>query len=187
MPNPAVDRERIRTFLRALAERFRRPARVYLVGGTTLVFERLREQSLDIDVVFVVADDHHGELIQAVRELKQSQRINVEEASPGDFIPLPTGYENRHEYIERFGQIDVFHFDPYCTALSKIERGKTQDLEDVLLLLQCGKIEWAALAAFFLELLPQMGQHSLKQDPVEFERNFRAVEQMWKDRKPADA
>jgi hypothetical protein len=30
--------------LRRLGERFRHPGRVYLVGGTTMVFERFREQ-----------------------------------------------------------------------------------------------------------------------------------------------
>ena len=62
--------------------------------------------------------------------------MNVEEASPGDFIPLPAGSEGRHEFIERFRKLDVFHFDLYSVALSKIERGRTQDLEDVLKLLQ---------------------------------------------------
>jgi len=174
-----VDRERIRESCQRLAERFRRPARIYLVGGTTLVFERLREQTLDIDVVLEVAPEHHGELIQAVRELKDALSVNIEEASPADFIPLPAGYETRHVFLERFGTIELFHFDPYSTALSKIERGRTQDLEDVVALLRSGKIEWDRLAAAFREILPQMGQHSLKQDPVEFERHFRALEEMW--------
>lgn len=41
-----TDRLRIELFLRRLGERFRRPGRVYLVGGTTMVFEGLRAQSL---------------------------------------------------------------------------------------------------------------------------------------------
>ena len=43
-----VSRQRIVLFLKRLGERFRYPARVYLVGGTTWVLEGLREQSLDI-------------------------------------------------------------------------------------------------------------------------------------------
>ncbi len=82
----------------------------------------------------------HSDLIQTVRELKDTLSINVEEASPGDFIPLPSGYENRHTFVERFGMLDVLHFDLYSTALSKIERGRMQDFEDVLALLRAGQI-----------------------------------------------
>jgi hypothetical protein len=98
-----VDSERIKLFFKRLSERFRRPGRVYLVGGTSLVFEELRQQTVDIDVVIDVSPADHGKFIQAVRELKDELSINVEEASPGDFIPLPSGYENRHQYLERFG------------------------------------------------------------------------------------
>ena len=70
-----------------------------------------------------VSPEAHGELIQAIRALKDELSINVEEASPGDFIPLPAGYESRHVYIDRFGLLEVLHFDLYSTALSKIERG----------------------------------------------------------------
>jgi hypothetical protein len=174
-----VDRSRIELFLKSLADRFRRPCRIHLVGGTTLVFEGLRQQTMDIDVVLEVAPANHGELIQAVRDLKDNLSINVEEASPGDFIPLPSGYENRHIFVGRFGMLEVLHFDLYSTALSKIERGREQDLEDVLTLLRTGRIEWDKLVAYFQEILPKMGEHSLKQDSVEFEQNFRALKALW--------
>jgi len=175
-----VDRSRIELFLQSLGERYRRPGRLYLVGGTTLVFEGLRQQTIDIDVVMAVAPEDHGALIQAIRELKDLLDVNVEEASPGDFIPLPAGYADRHEFVGRFEQLDVFHFDLYSTALGKIERGRRQDLVDVVLLLQNRRIEWARLEGFFQEILPQMGLRSLRQDPKEFEKNFRALEKMWR-------
>lgn len=40
-----------------------------------------------------------------------------------------------------------------------------------------------ALEEFFKEILPKMGQHSLKQDPVEFEGNFRQLETLWRPRR----
>jgi hypothetical protein len=175
-----VDRARIELFLSKLSERFHRPAQILLVGGTTLVFEELRDQTLDIDLVIQVDPNHHGELIQAIRKLKDQLSINVEEASPADFIPLPSGFENRHKFVERYGKIDVMHFDLYSTALSKIERGREQDFEDVLSLLQAGKLEWDRLSAYFLEILPKMGEHSLKQNPAEFEQNFHALESKWR-------
>src|SRR3990172_200834 len=143
-----VDRARIESFLKRLGEQFRRPARIYLVGGTTVVYEAIRQQTVDIDLVLEVSSADHGELIQAIRELKNSLSINVEEASPGDFIPLPAGYGNRHEFAGRFGPLDVLHVDLYSTALSKIERGRVQDIEDVLALLRAGRIEWDKLKEF---------------------------------------
>jgi hypothetical protein len=58
--------------------------------------------------------------------------------------------------------------------------GREQDLADVLFLLRTGRIEWDKLVGYFEEILPHMGEHSLKQDPVEFEQNFKALETMWR-------
>jgi hypothetical protein len=177
-----VDRERIREFFAELGKRFRKPARIYLVGGTTLVYEGLRGTTVDIDIVLEVGSDEHANLVGAIRELKDRLSVNVEEASPADFIPLPAGSEMRHRFVGRFERIEVFHFDPYSTALSKIARGQTQDMEDVLELLQAGVLEWERLAGFFNEILPRVGAESLKQDPAEFEATFREVEAMWRAR-----
>lgn len=43
---PPVDRQRIVLFLQHLGDRFRHPGRVYLVGGTTMVFEGFRRQEI---------------------------------------------------------------------------------------------------------------------------------------------
>jgi len=176
---PPVDPQRIEEFLRRLGERFRRPGRVYLVGGTTMVFEGFRQQTLDIDIAFEVAAPDHGAFIQAVRDLKKELKVNIEEASPGDFIPLPEGYRDRAQFIGRYGQLDVFHFDLYSMALSKIERGTEEDLADVLALLRAGRIHWETLAACFADILPHVGTASLKQDPEEFQRQFDALKQMF--------
>ncbi len=176
----AVDRPLIERFLRAVGDQYRRRGRLYLVGGTTMVYEGLRQQTLDIDLAIEVANADHGELFGALRAVRQALDINVEEASPGDFIPLPAGYANRHILIGTFGQVDVFHFDLYRMALSKIERGRVTDLKDVVLLLQNRRIEWDVLERLFREILPLMDLKSLKQDAAEFEKNFRALENQWR-------
>jgi hypothetical protein len=43
-------------------------------------------------------------------------RIPIERASPDQFIPLPAGYKDRKRFIERYGSLDVFHFDFYSVA-----------------------------------------------------------------------
>jgi len=175
-----VTRFEIKRFLQRLGDRFRGAGRVYLVGGTTLVFEEVRRQTLDVDLAIEVAPEVEGRFIQTVRELMVELNLNVEQASPADFIPLPAGYANRHVYVGRFGQLDVFHFDPYSSALSKVSRGREQDFADVLSLLRQQMIEWPVLAASFQEILPQIGSRSLKQNPAEFEKNFSALEGLWR-------
>ena len=55
--------------------------------------------------------------------------------SLGHLIPLPSGYETRFQFLGRYGKLEVFHFDPYSMALSKIERATAEDFSDVLSLL----------------------------------------------------
>jgi len=179
---PPVDRQRVEEFLEALGREFEGTGRVYLVGGTTLVYAGLREQTLDVDLTFEVESTSHGAFVRAVRALKDRLRVNVEEVSPGDFIPLPPGSADRTRYIGRYGRLDVFHFDPYSTALSKVERGRAEDFEDVLALLDHGWLEWLRLAELFQNILPRMAEESLKGDPREFERKFQALESLWRGR-----
>src|SRR3972149_2185037 len=86
-----VDRQRIETFLRRLGEHYRGKGRLYLVGGTTIVFEGLRARTLDIDLTLEVAPADETQLGRAIRELKETLSVNVEQVSPADFIPLPAG------------------------------------------------------------------------------------------------
>ena len=66
--------------------------------------------------------------------------LNVEFASPADFIPLPSQWEMHARFIGRYGSIDVFYFDFYSIALSKMERGNSRDVADVKLLVEQGII-----------------------------------------------
>ncbi len=63
-------------------------------------------------------------------------QVNVEFASPADFIPIPHQWEVNAKFIGRYGTIDAFYFDFYSIALSKIQRGSTRDINDARLLLQ---------------------------------------------------
>ncbi|MBI5651783.1 MAG: hypothetical protein HZC40_15275 [Chloroflexi bacterium] len=140
-----------------------------------MVFENFRDQSLDIDLTFAVASEDLAALIQAIRGLKDQLALNVEQVSPGDFIPLPQGYHERAIFIGRYGQLDVFHFDLYSTALSKIARGTEEDFADVIALLRADRIDLATLEQYAHEIQPRLATDSLKQDPDEFERKFQAL------------
>lgn len=114
--------------MRSLGERVRTPARVYFTGGVTAVIFGWRESTIDVDMRFSPELD---ELYRALPELKEKLSINIELASPPDFIPAVPGWEDRCIYIRREGKLDFYHFDPYSQALAKIERGHAQDKSDV--------------------------------------------------------
>ncbi len=176
-----VDQQRIELFLQRLGRQFTKPGRVYLVGGTTMVYEGLRQQTLDIDIAYDIANEDHSAFIAVVRELKERLSLNIEEASPADFIPVPAGSKERSEYIGRYGQLEAFHYDFYSLALSKIERGTENDFADVIALLKAEKIEWEKLVQYFDEIMVRYATDSLKQAPDEFQDKFAIVGEMWRE------
>jgi hypothetical protein len=166
-----ADRQRIEHFLERLGQQARLPGRLYLVGGTTMVYEGFRATTMDIDVL-VEADDS-GPLMGAIRSLKDELDLNIEFASPRDFIPLPAGWRERSVYIGRYGPLEVFHFDLYSMALSKIERGTERDFQDVLALLRAGRLDMEQLASMFAEILPRVATEGLGgMDPDVFAEHF---------------
>src|SRR6185437_638526 len=126
--------------LRRLGYDFRGPGRLYLVGGAQMVQAGFRAQTVDVDYT-VQLDAIHQEAFQgALRRLIRAMDLSVEPVGPGDFIPLPLGWEERSPFLARYGDLDVFAFDPVSTALSKIERGASRDIDDVLALLDAGRL-----------------------------------------------
>ena len=173
---PLVDRARIERFFGELGRAFRHPARIYIVGGATLVFENLRRATLDIDVTVEVENAFHGDLMRHIARLKDQIPVNVEQVSPADYIPLPSGWRERCPYVGRFGQVDVFHFDLVSTSLSKLLRGHDTDLAAVRSLLSSDLLNADDLEAGFNEIklkLPDRGRSTT--EIAEFEENLRLV------------
>ena len=144
-----------------------------------MVFEGFRDQTLDINISFEVDDKDHRDFVAAVRDLKEQLSLNIAEASPSDFIPVPAGHRERSPYIGHYGRLEVFHFDLYSLALSKIERGTESDFEDALILLRSGRIDKPDLCQFFEEIMKRYGPESIKQDPVEYRSKFEILREMW--------
>jgi len=154
---PSVDKTAIESFLQQLGRTFRKSGRLYLVEGTALVHAGVRP-GFTQDIGIRVSGANEGELIVAIQRLIQQLQINVEFASPADFIPLPLQWEMHAQYVGRYGGVDVFYFDFYSIALSKIERGNSRDIADVKLLVQQGIITLNELDAAYREVLAQLGQ-----------------------------
>lgn len=176
-PRALVDRPRLEALLAALGASFRHPARLYLSGGEGLIWRGLRGTTQDVDISYEVAPAHHDAWIRSLRELKERLSINIEEAQPSDFIPIPAGAESRAEFIGRYGAVDVFLLDPYSIALSKLERGLGGDLDDVRALLAAGVIEKAKLTRLFDEVLPRYERAAVKSDPARFREMLDSVVQ----------
>ncbi len=150
-----VGRQEIEFFLVQVG-RTRQPGRLYLTGGAALVHKGIRPgQTLDIDIQITIDP---ANLMTRIAQLKQRLNINVEFASPGDFIPLPSQWETRSEFIRRYDQVDVFYFDWYSLALSKMQRANQQDVMDVQLLLGQQHINVADLDVLCQDVCQKIGK-----------------------------
>lgn len=141
-----ADRVRIRRFLEALGRRLRHPVRFYLVGGAVLIDLGLRAATLDIDYVAVPDDPHaDADLEQAIRALKHELDINVEPASPGDFLPVPSWVLDQSPFIGQYGSLFVYYYHLPSLVLGKAARGLEHDFADAEALVRSGVVTWQAV------------------------------------------
>jgi Nucleotidyltransferase of unknown function (DUF6036) len=159
-----ADEARIRRFMRELGHAAQGPARVYLTGGATAVLSHWRASTIDIDIKVVPDDDA---LLRAIPLLKESLQINVELAAPSDFIPVADGWEDRSRFIAQEGPLTFYDYDLTAQALSKIERGHTQDLDDVREMIRRGLVGPESLRHTFAAIEPRLYRYPAV-DPVSF-------------------
>ncbi|HEY5004738.1 MAG TPA: DUF6036 family nucleotidyltransferase [Ktedonobacteraceae bacterium] len=173
----SVGKQQIEQFLIQVG-RTRQSGRLYLTGGAALVHRGIRPgQTLDIDI-HVTVDP--ANLTVQIAQLKQKLNINIEFASPGDFIPLPTQWEARSQFISRYDQVDVFYFDWYSIALSKMQRANRQDIIDTQLLTHQRFIDIAELDLLCQDVLNKIGNPPYDRllpnlSPQQFSLNYQAV------------
>ena len=123
-----------------------------------------RPTTIDIDLTLAPERD---ELLRALPELKRSLGVNVELAAPHHFIPPLPGWEERSIFIERYGKLSVFHYDPYAQALAKIERRHAQDVSDVRRMFADGLISPGKLRHLFESIEGEIYRYPAI-DPVDF-------------------
>lgn len=166
-----ADSERIRQLMRALGCEARADTRIYLVGGATAVLLGWRSTTIDVDMVMRPERD---ELLRAIPALKEALQINVELASPLDFIPVRAGWEDRSPFVARMGRVAFHHFDLYAQALAKIERGHRQDMADVEEMLARRLIEPGRALDYFARIEPELYRFPAIDAPA-FRRNVEGV------------
>jgi hypothetical protein len=148
-----ADVNRLKTFMRRLGDGSKQSGRVYLTGGATALLLGWRSTTIDIDLKL---DTNAEPVLRLIPQLKEELQVNVELASPGDFIPELPGWVERSQFIVSERQLDFFHYDFYAQALSKIERGHAQDLGDVDEMLSRGLIHRREAKRLFDEIEPEL-------------------------------
>jgi uncharacterized nucleotidyltransferase DUF6036 len=166
-----ADAERIRAFMDAVGRAAKREIRLYFTGGATAVLSGWRSSTIDVDILMIPEDD---QVFRSLPELKESLELNIELASPADFIPEVPGWQDRSPAIERRGRVAYHHYDFYAQALAKIERGHAQDEADVQEMIGRRAIDRNRLMQHFEQIEPLLYRFPAI-DPPTFRRAVERV------------
>jgi len=161
-----VDAERIRRLMRELGHEAEADVRLYFTGGATAVLFGWRPSTIDVDIKLEPDTDR---LLRALPRIKDKLQINIELASPDQFIPELPGWHERSAFIAREGRLSFYHYDFYAQALSKIQRGHAQDRLDVREMLDRGMVDPLELRRRFEEIEPRLYRYPAI-DPAAFRR-----------------
>ncbi|HVE72058.1 MAG TPA: DUF6036 family nucleotidyltransferase [Thermoanaerobaculia bacterium] len=159
-----VTSSRVAHFMRELAHTSRGSGRVYLTGGASAVLLGWRDITLDIDIKIFPEDNR---VLRAIPEVKERLHINIELASPADFIPPLPGWEERSPFIAQEGSLFFHHYDFYAQCLAKIERGHRKDRADIEMMLAQGFVDRARLQELFRVIEPELYRYPAI-DPATF-------------------
>jgi hypothetical protein len=169
----------IRDFLLRLGEKYLKPAKLYLLGGGALRFLGSSRRTVDIDFKLETAASRRDELIEVVETLANELQLELEIVPIEEFIPLPEGVQSRHQRVEQFGTVEVYIYDPYSIALSKIARGFEADLQDVVFLLEENIIDLGHLDQYVEDALPVAWEYDI--DPADLELYLAEVRRLYSD------
>jgi hypothetical protein len=158
----------LRQFMQELAAAARSPGNVYFTGGATALLLGFRDQTIDIDLKL---DPEPEGVFEAIAVLKDRLNLNVELASPEDFIPRAADWRERSRPIAAIGRLQFFHYDFSLQALAKLERGHAQDLDDVTRLVSGGYVTAAELRRRFAQIEPGLLRYPAI-DPRQFKQKL---------------
>ena len=163
--------ERIELFMRELGAEARVDVTLYFTGGATAVLLGWRETTIDVVIRFLPETDR---LYRAIPSLKERLQINVELASPSDFIPEIPGWQDRSLLITREGKISYYHYDLYAQALAKVERHHAQDVLDVREMINRAHIDPEKALEYLGAIEPNLHKYPAI-DPSTFRRSAEEI------------
>jgi hypothetical protein len=149
----ASSRERVERLMAELGRAVTSSGRIYFTGGVSAVLLGWREATLDVDLK---ADPEPSGFFEALPRLKNKFDINIELASPEDFVPALPGWLERSVFIAKHGPLEFYHYDFYGQALSKIERGHVRDRGDVARMFADHLVNGKKLMELFVAIEPKL-------------------------------
>jgi hypothetical protein len=152
--------------MRELGNEAAADVRLYFTGGATAVLFGWRPSTIDVDLKLEPDSDP---LLRAFPRIKNDLEVNIELASPDQFIPELPGWQERSAFIAREGRLSFYHYDFYAQALAKISRGHSQDRLDVRNMLERKLVDPLRLRQCFEEIEPRLYRYPAI-DPAAFRR-----------------
>jgi hypothetical protein len=148
-----LDPVRLRQVLDALGRACRGPGVLYLTGGASALLEGWRDSTVDVDIRL---DPEPEGCFAAIAQIKEALDVNVELASPADFLPELRGWRTESRLIGRFGPLEVRHYDFRAQVLSKLARGFERDMADARAMLERGLVSCEDLRVALAEMEPRL-------------------------------
>ncbi|MEE9280120.1 MAG: hypothetical protein V3V67_08090 [Myxococcota bacterium] len=148
-----LDPDRLRQVLDALGRACRGPGVIYLTGGATALLEGWRSATVDLDLKL---DPEPEGVFAAIARIKEELEVNVELASPDDFLPQLSDWREKSPLVGRFGQVEVRHYDLRAQALAKLARGFDRDVGDVRAMLDRELVTCEGLRSALDQMEPRL-------------------------------
>jgi hypothetical protein len=120
--------ETVRQFFREVGLSLRKPVQIQVGGAIALIMRNmLSRKTEDVDVVDEVPEAIRSQH-RLLDELKKSYFLEF-----GHFQShyLGTGWQNRLQFLDTFGELRVYLVDPYDVFLSKLFSIRRKDLDDM--------------------------------------------------------
>jgi hypothetical protein len=123
-----VEPDKLQRLMEVLGREAQGSGCIYFTGGASALLIGWRGSTVDVDIRL---DPEPPGIFQAIAKIKQELNINIELASPQDFLPPLPGWRDRSKFIAQRGKIAFYHYDFTAQALSKLSRGFDRDMSDV--------------------------------------------------------
>ena len=168
-----MHKARIEAFLTAVGKHCQPASTLFLLGGGAL--EMLGGARPTVDLDYVGNDLQPDNLQQLMMQIANEMQIELEAVPIAEFVPVPANAQKRAVLVGEFGNLTVYIFDPYTIALSKLDRGFDNDIEDVLFLVRNQLITVEQLAMFVETAVSQANRFDL--DATAMRRHLEIVRQ----------
>jgi len=149
----STNKGKIQNFMAVLGRMVAGEGTIYLTGGVTALLYGWRETTIDIDIK---PDPEPAGLFEVLAEIKNKLDLNIEIASPDQFIPAVEGWKERSLFIKKCGKVQFFHYDPYGQVLSKLQRRHDRDLIDAKAFVDFKLVDKVLLKQFFKQIKPRL-------------------------------